>query len=120
MLSHFYACGRIMATTAFQEMRRGCRTIKLGGSFDAWIFPASGLEVLHGVDGFECFPCFIKVLTKDQAAQVQDVFGTGLTPKHTGLLEPVTDDSFAACFDDPRPYEGSLLAEANFPTCSQV
>ena len=67
---------------------------------------------LVSVDGFEFFPSVIKVLTKNQAAQTQYVFCTGLTPEDAGLLESATDNGFAACFDDTGTEEQSLLAVA--------
>ncbi len=62
---------------------------------------------------FEFVPSVIKVLTKDQAAQTQDVFGTGLTPKHAGLLESATDNSFATGLDDTGTEEQSRMAVAS-------
>jgi hypothetical protein len=45
------------------------------------------------------------------AAQGQDVFGTGHTPKHARLLATSTDDGLAAGFDDAGPNEEAVTPE---------
>ena len=46
-----------------------------------------------------------------QAAELQDVLGTGLAPEHARLFEPPPEDFLASGFDHAAAYEVTLLAK---------
>jgi hypothetical protein len=77
------------------------------------IEPTSCLELLSGVDGSELIPSAVKMGTKHQAPQAEDVFRTGLAPEHARLLEAATDDGFAARFDNTGTDKKTCLAEVS-------
>ena len=47
------------------------------------------------------FPSRLPTITLDQAAQGQDRLTAGLGPRHTGLLEALSDEGFAGRFHHP-------------------
>jgi hypothetical protein len=52
-------------------------------------------------------PCLVKVGAEDEAAQAENVLGSGFAPEHAGGFEPASDNGFAPGFDNAASDEVS-------------
>src|ERR1017187_2737130 len=79
------------------------RILRSGGQRQGVIASRVGIE--------PGLPELVKAATRMDTAQGQDIFGSGLTPKHARVLATGTDDGLTAGFHDACANEAALRAE---------